>query len=79
MTGGAHLDEKVFAERRTRRQLVTATTGYLDIAVVGMEVGFHGLAIREHASVRKGRVIYSEVAVAASPRRYAIVIHRSCG
>jgi hypothetical protein len=43
-----------------------------------MDVGFHCLS-PAHSSVRKGRVIYSEAAIAASPRHYAFVIHRSCG
>ena len=72
MTGRANLDKEVFAERRTRRELVTATAGYLDFAVVGMDVGFHCLALRKHAGVQKGRVIYSEAAIAASPRRSSL-------
>ena len=56
MTGGTNLDKEVFAERRTRCELVTAATGHFDIAVVGMDVGFHCVS-PAHASVQKGRVI----------------------
>jgi hypothetical protein len=70
MTGGANLDQEVFAERRTRRELITTTAGNFDICVVGMDVGFHCLS-PAHSSVRKGRVIYSEAAIAASPSRGA--------
>ena len=37
----AHFDHEIFAERGTRRELVAATAGDLDICVVGMNVGFH--------------------------------------
>ena len=43
MTGRADLDEEVFAERRTRRELVAATAGDFDVRVVGVDIGFHGL------------------------------------
>ena len=46
MAGGANLDQKVLAERRTRRELVAATTRYFDVAVVRVDIGFHGLALR---------------------------------
>ena len=42
MTGRADLDHEVLAKRRTRREFVAATAGYLDIRVVGMGIGFHG-------------------------------------
>jgi hypothetical protein len=54
VTGGANLDEEVFAERRTRREFITATTGYLDTSVVGMDVGFHCLALRSTQACEKG-------------------------
>ena len=54
MTGRAHLDQKVFAERRTRREFVAATTSDLYIAVVRMNVGFHGLLSGALESAKKG-------------------------
>jgi hypothetical protein len=54
MTGRAHLDQKVFAERRTRREFVAATTGDLDIAVVRVNVGFHGWLSGALESAKKG-------------------------
>ena len=41
MTGGADLDHQVFAERRARREFIAATTGDLDVGVIGVNVGFH--------------------------------------
>ena len=54
MTGRADLDQEVFAERRTRRELVTATAGDFDFAVVGMDVGLHCLALRSTRTCEKG-------------------------
>ena len=66
MAGGAHRYGEVFAERRSCRELVAATTGYLDIGVVGMDVGFHFRLSGAGVAVRKGRVAYSEAPIAAS-------------
>ena len=41
MTGRADLDCEVLTERAASRELVAATTGNFDIAVIGMDVGFH--------------------------------------
>ena len=57
MTGGANLDEEVFAERGTRREFVTATTGYLDVGVVRMNVGFHVLLSGALESAKRARNI----------------------
>ena len=37
-----HLDQEVLAEGGAGCEFVAATTSYFDIAVVGMNVGFHG-------------------------------------
>ena len=48
VTRGAHFYRQILAERRTRREFVTATTVHLDVGVIGMNVGFHG-GSPEHA------------------------------
>jgi len=78
MAGRTHFYTEVFAERRSRRELVAATTGYFDVAIAGMDVGFHGMLSRALEG-GKGRVGYSEVRTAASPERLQLFIHRSCG
>ena len=70
MTGGADLDHQVFAERRARREFIAATTGDLDVRIVGMDVGFHGCSLGR--CLKKGRVGYSLVPVVARPRDKAL-------
>jgi len=41
VAGGTHFYGKVFGECRTRAEFVAATTGHLDLAVIGMDVGCH--------------------------------------
>ena len=57
MTGGANLDKEVFAERRTRREFVTATAGHLDFTIVRMDVGFHCLALLGTLGAKRARNI----------------------
>ena len=64
MTGGADLDHEVFAERRARREFIAATTGDLDVRIVGMDIGFHGCSLGR--CLKKGRVGYSDGAILAS-------------
>ena len=60
------LDQEVFTQRRAGVEFVTATTGHFDIAVIGMNVGFHdGSPVQRAAS--SGRVGYREAAFPASP------------
>jgi len=54
MTGGAHLNEEVFTERRARCELISAATGYFDVAVVWMDVGFHCHALHSTRECKKG-------------------------
>jgi hypothetical protein len=42
----ADFDQEVLTERGAGRKLVTAATGDFDIAVVGMNLGFHVLILR---------------------------------
>ena len=41
MTRRAHFNREVIAKCRTGTELVTATTGYFDVTVIGMNFGFH--------------------------------------
>jgi hypothetical protein len=43
MARRAHLDTKIFAQCGASRELVAATTGDLDVGVVGMNLGLHFL------------------------------------
>jgi len=36
-----HFDQQVLAQGRAGREFVAATTGHIDVVVVGMNVGFH--------------------------------------
>ena len=45
VAGGAHFDQEVLAERRTRREFIAATTSDLDVGIVGMDIGFHGFSL----------------------------------
>ncbi len=67
MTGRAYLDREIVRERRTRCELVAAATSDFDVAVVGMDIGFHFEALRRQVLRTKGRVIYSEALASASP------------
>jgi len=37
----ANFDQQVLTQRRAGGEFVAATTGHLDVAVIGMNVGFH--------------------------------------
>ena len=41
VAGRTDFDQQVLTQRRAGREFVAATTGYFDIAVIGMNVGFH--------------------------------------
>jgi hypothetical protein len=57
MTGGANLNQEVFAERGTRRKLVSATTGYFNVTVVWVNIGFHVLLSGALESAKRARNI----------------------
>ncbi len=67
MTGRAYLDREIVRERRTRCELVATATSDFDVAVVGMDIGFHFEALLRQVLRTKGRVIYSEAPTSASP------------
>lgn len=63
----AHFDTEILAKRRACCKLVATTTGDFYIVVIGMNVGFHFLALRSALVDKNGRVGYSEAAIPASP------------
>jgi len=51
---GAHFNKEILAERRACCELVATTTGDLDVVVIGMNVGFHFLALPSGLLHKKG-------------------------
>ena len=51
---GAHFYKEILAEGRSSRELVATTTGDFDVVVIGMNVGFHFLALRSGLLHEKG-------------------------
>ena len=51
---GAHFNKEILAERRARCELIATTTGDLDGVVIGMDVGFHFLALPSGLLHKKG-------------------------
>ncbi len=41
MTGRANLNDEVFTQCRPCGEFVATTTGHFDVAVIGMDLGFH--------------------------------------
>jgi len=56
VTRRTYFYREVVAEGGTRGELVAATTRYIDVAVIGVNVGFHWNSLRG-TGVPKGRVI----------------------
>ena len=51
---GTYFDQEILAERGTRLEFVATTTGNLDGVVIGVNVGFHLLALRSTLLCKKG-------------------------
>ncbi len=64
---GAHFNREIRAEGRACCELIPATTGDLNVVVIGMYIGFHDLALPSGLLLKNGRVGYREAALAASP------------
>jgi hypothetical protein len=65
------LDCQVLTQSRTGREFVATTTGHFDIAIVGMNIGFHWASPVFRVGV-SGGVGYREASCAASPLSSAI-------
>jgi len=54
VTCGAHFNAEILAERRACNELIATTTCDLDVVVIGMNVGFHDLALPSGYCAKKG-------------------------
>jgi hypothetical protein len=57
MARRANFYDEIIAKRRTRCELVAATTGYFDDVVVGMDIGFHFDALHGACRAKRARNI----------------------
>jgi hypothetical protein len=51
---GTHFNKEILAEGRSSGELIATTTGDFDVVVIGMDVGFHVLALPSRLLGKKG-------------------------